>query len=418
MYHATGNSAAADRPNLPAAAPRLQLLSSAPGARRSCETSQPITLLGSRRDCDLSLFSPQVSKVHAAVLHTGRSLIIRDLGSRCGTFVNDHPVHAAVLHPGDRLRLGDVEIAVHGAESKGATAAGIGTRTSRARHAHSAAAAVEVRDGNLAPTTTATPDARDGNLAPATTTTTHVPMATTPATAPSVALANAGTPPAETRAAADMPVTLVIGRRHTCDIVVCNPDVSLVHAIVFPLNGERVVCDLGSRSGTFVNGRRVHLAWLRAGDKLRITDEVLTLPATPRPGLAETALEREHHDLARQDQSAMEHLLRAVVDDLSATRHKMQVRESEVARREAELDARAAMLATSERQLEQARADLAAQIAAGERMAADARARAADAEAQATAATAKEEAFRRAWAEMERCRQSLNSALPGVSERG
>jgi pSer/pThr/pTyr-binding forkhead associated (FHA) protein len=407
MYHATGNSAAGDRPTLPATAPRLRLATSAPGTSCSCEIKQPVTLLGSRRDCDLSLFSPEVSKVHAAVLHTGRSVVVRDLGSRCGTYVNDHPVRTAVLHAGDRLRLGNVEVAVHGVTDAGDTTPARKTRHVAKAAAHigpattPSAALAGARIASRTPfagiTSREDGEVRDENLAPAN-------------------AADATTPPADASTAADIPVTLLVGRRHTCDIVICNPDVSLVHAIVFPLSGERVVCDLGSRSGTFVNGRRVHLAWLRAGDKLRITDEILTLPAAPRPGLADTAFQREHHDLARQDQSAMEHLLRAVVDDLSATRHKMQLRENEVARREAELDARAAMLSTSERQLEQSRADLAAQLAAGERMAAEARVRAADAETRAAAAAEKEEAFHKAWAEMERCRQALGSALPGMSE--
>ncbi len=48
--------------------------------------------------------------------------------------------------------------------------------------------------------------------------------------------------------------------------------VSTVHALIFEMNGHRYVRDLGSRTGTHVNGKPVHQQLLELGDELRIGD--------------------------------------------------------------------------------------------------------------------------------------------------
>ena len=51
-----------------------------------------------------------VSSIHCEVLLRGNELVIRDLRSTNGTFIEGKTVTEAVLHPGETLRLGDVEL--------------------------------------------------------------------------------------------------------------------------------------------------------------------------------------------------------------------------------------------------------------------------------------------------------------------
>ncbi len=61
-----------------------------------------------------------------------------------------------------------------------------------------------------------------------------------------------------------------IGRGEESEIVLLDPSVSRVHAIVEVTGGVAVVRDLGSTNGTFVNGRRVASESLHDGDELRL----------------------------------------------------------------------------------------------------------------------------------------------------
>ena len=63
---------------------------------------------------------------------------------------------------------------------------------------------------------------------------------------------------------------LTVGSAPDNDVVIDDPSVSRVHAIVHQLNGRWFVEDCGSRNGTAVNGRR-----LTSMQPLRPADEVL-----------------------------------------------------------------------------------------------------------------------------------------------
>ncbi len=76
------------------------------------DTLEPVTLIGSRRDCHLSLHAPDVSKVHCAIVNTGRAFVVRDLCSRTGTLLNGRPIREAQLKSGDRLKIGSRELSV------------------------------------------------------------------------------------------------------------------------------------------------------------------------------------------------------------------------------------------------------------------------------------------------------------------
>jgi len=65
-------------------------------------------VLGRAGHADTGFESPHVSRRHAEVLESGPSLLIRDLGSLNGTFVNDERTDSSgtVLKPNDRITLG------------------------------------------------------------------------------------------------------------------------------------------------------------------------------------------------------------------------------------------------------------------------------------------------------------------------
>jgi hypothetical protein len=60
-----------------------------------------------------------------------------------------------------------------------------------------------------------------------------------------------------------------IGRSEEGEIVLLDPSVSRMHAIVEVDGGLPIVRDLGSTNGTYLNGRRIEAEPLRDGDELR-----------------------------------------------------------------------------------------------------------------------------------------------------
>lgn len=204
-------------PALPPLAP-VARISAAGGESNACpETNMPVLLLGGRRDCAIPIMHGDVSQIHAAIVNTGQALIVVDLASRAGTFVNEVRITAAALRPGDRLRLGPVPVSVQ--------------------------YKTPPLNNTADPTRLASP----------------------------LTLKWKGS---EFKIDS-LPV--VIGRRQACDVLVDTPDVSLAHALLLRINGCLAVMDLGSRSGTFVGGERVGFAWLRDGDDLGVGGEHLSI---------------------------------------------------------------------------------------------------------------------------------------------
>jgi len=64
--------------------------------------------------------------------------------------------------------------------------------------------------------------------------------------------------------------TVLIGRRPTCDIPLSEAAASNTHALIFEVNGHRFIRDLGSRTGTLVNGKPIHHQLLEFGDEIRV----------------------------------------------------------------------------------------------------------------------------------------------------
>jgi ABC-type multidrug transport system ATPase subunit/pSer/pThr/pTyr-binding forkhead associated (FHA) protein len=82
----------------------------------------------------------------------------------------------------------------------------------------------------------------------------------------------------------DLPTTgeFIIGRARTCDVHLDHPTVSLRHARMITRDGVRLIEDLGSTNGTFVNAQRIYPGEVRRiseGDEVRVGPVMLTLGA-------------------------------------------------------------------------------------------------------------------------------------------
>jgi DNA-binding response OmpR family regulator len=76
------------------------------------------TIIGRAVESDIVVTSRRVSREHARVQRQGRRVVLTDLGSTNGTFLNDQRVLSAVeLRDGDHVFIGDVELIFHDPES-------------------------------------------------------------------------------------------------------------------------------------------------------------------------------------------------------------------------------------------------------------------------------------------------------------
>ena len=66
--------------------------------QRTYELTSPVTMLGRGTDCDLRLVDPGVSRHHAELRVEDDEVVLVDLGSTNGTFVNGEPVTARLTH--------------------------------------------------------------------------------------------------------------------------------------------------------------------------------------------------------------------------------------------------------------------------------------------------------------------------------
>jgi pSer/pThr/pTyr-binding forkhead associated (FHA) protein/archaellum component FlaC len=308
---AMNQRAANHGPTFPPDAPTLSLSAEGPEGTVRCILSRPVSLLGARRDCHLPLPHPDISKIHAAVVWTGAAFIVRDLASRTGTRLNGRSIRSAPLRPADVLEIGPVKI----------------------------------RADATAPYPQPPAESDDGLRLPA-----------------PVAFEFGG------RRIETCDNALVIGRRHTADLVIDNPDVSVAHALVFAFDGRLALCDLGSRSGTLLNGQRIESAFLRDQDVIEIGGEKLLVRWTgPKPGPAEVSPAPGSACPDASDPQQTEDLdqtIALVQSQLGAACARIMQRTRELQERERKLEARELALEQARREADQRISAAAAQAAA------------------------------------------------------
>jgi pSer/pThr/pTyr-binding forkhead associated (FHA) protein len=77
---------------------------------RTHELNVDRTTIGRVEDNTFQIADPSVSSHHCEVLLRGGDVLIRDLNSTNGTFINDAQITESVLKPGQKLRLGQIEL--------------------------------------------------------------------------------------------------------------------------------------------------------------------------------------------------------------------------------------------------------------------------------------------------------------------
>jgi len=73
--------------------------------------AQGTLVIGRSGGCDLRLQDADTSRRHAKIVCEEERIVLHDLASTNGTFVNGQKVEERVLEPGDRLQIGSNEIA-------------------------------------------------------------------------------------------------------------------------------------------------------------------------------------------------------------------------------------------------------------------------------------------------------------------
>lgn len=79
-------------------------------AGTSYELKTDRTTVGRHDDNAFVIPEPSVSGHHCEILRRGNEIVVRDLNSTNGTYINSQPVTESVLKPGQILRLGQVEL--------------------------------------------------------------------------------------------------------------------------------------------------------------------------------------------------------------------------------------------------------------------------------------------------------------------
>jgi pSer/pThr/pTyr-binding forkhead associated (FHA) protein len=192
--------------------------------------NRPVTLVGSRDNCRLHLISRSISQVHALFVNSGGTTYVCDLASREGVQVNDVAVRSQQLQTGDRIELGKFLFEYRGPKNP--------------------------------------------------------PAAPIPDPPPAMVLDDGSPIPIDSQ-------ILIIGRRQDIDVPLANePAVSSLHAVIFALDGEWMLRDLGSRTGTRLNNKSIHQEKISFGDEITIGTTRLTFesaPATLPQGSTEAA---------------------------------------------------------------------------------------------------------------------------------
>jgi pSer/pThr/pTyr-binding forkhead associated (FHA) protein len=77
---------------------------------RTHELKVPKTTIGRVDDNSFQIAEPSVSSHHCEVLLKGEEVVVHDLDSTNGTYINGERVSEKVIKPGQILRLGQIEI--------------------------------------------------------------------------------------------------------------------------------------------------------------------------------------------------------------------------------------------------------------------------------------------------------------------
>jgi predicted component of type VI protein secretion system len=90
---------------------------------RTLELKVDKTTIGRLEDNAFQIAEPSVSSHHCEILLKGSDVVVKDLNSTNGTFINGEKISESVLKPGQILRLGNIELRLEAEGAAAATAA-------------------------------------------------------------------------------------------------------------------------------------------------------------------------------------------------------------------------------------------------------------------------------------------------------
>ncbi len=82
------------------------------GDRREFPLSGPSVVIGRLDECGIRIPLPEVSRRHVSITLSATRVVVKDLGSANGTYVNNKRVTEDLLRPGDHLVVGPVVFTV------------------------------------------------------------------------------------------------------------------------------------------------------------------------------------------------------------------------------------------------------------------------------------------------------------------
>lgn len=88
-------------------------MQSASGHRSECSVGLAPVVVGSGAECDLRCDDPRVSRRHLELRQSPRGLLLRDLDSKNGTFVDRVRVEAVYVDPAHEITIGSTKLRVH-----------------------------------------------------------------------------------------------------------------------------------------------------------------------------------------------------------------------------------------------------------------------------------------------------------------
>ena len=88
-------------------------ITSGPHEGKSITMTTKTMTVGRDKSCDICLIDKGVSRSHARILRVEGDLVVEDVGSANGVFINGERINRCPLRPGDILRIGASEFLVH-----------------------------------------------------------------------------------------------------------------------------------------------------------------------------------------------------------------------------------------------------------------------------------------------------------------
>lgn len=122
---------------------------------RTHELKVDKTTIGRVEDNTFQIAEPSVSSHHCEVVLRGEEVVVKDLNSTNGTFINDEKITESVLKPGNTLRVGQIELRLENgapaAPSSGAPAPATAKKAEAAPRPSRGVSLSELESGGRAP---------------------------------------------------------------------------------------------------------------------------------------------------------------------------------------------------------------------------------------------------------------------------